>query len=90
MDAAHRGTGVLDDIAALVIAAPADWDRQDAPDRDVDELILRVAGGTFPVITNVPCGHQPRRIPFPVGGRAELGLSGDVPVLRYREDLVLG
>jgi muramoyltetrapeptide carboxypeptidase len=84
-----RLTGVLDDIAALVIAAPADWDRQDAPDRDVDELILRAAGGTFPVITNVPCGHEPRRIQIPVGARVEISLTGDVPFLRYQEDLVL-
>jgi muramoyltetrapeptide carboxypeptidase len=84
-----RLAGVLDDIAALVIGAPADWDRQDAPDRDADELILRTAGGTFPAITNVPCGHQPRRLQFPVGCRVELSLTGDVPVLRYQEDLVV-
>ena len=84
-----RLAGVLDDIAALVIGAPADWDPEDAPDRDADELILRTAGGTFPVITNVPCGHQPRRLQFPVGGRVELSLTGDVPVLRYQEDLVV-
>jgi muramoyltetrapeptide carboxypeptidase len=83
-----RLTGVLDGIAALIIGTPADWERQDAPDRDVDELILRAAGGGFPVITNVPCGHQPRRIQFPVGGRVAFGLEGDVPVLRYEEDLV--
>jgi muramoyltetrapeptide carboxypeptidase LdcA involved in peptidoglycan recycling len=41
------------------------------------------------VITNVPCGHQPRRLQFPVGGRVELSLTGDVPVLRYQEDLVV-
>lgn len=62
-----RLAGVLDGIAALVIGTPADWERQDAPDRDVDELILRAAGDGFPVITNVPYGHQPRRIQFPVG-----------------------
>jgi len=83
-----RLAGVLDDIAALVIGAPANWEREDAPDRDVDELILRAAGGTFPVITNVPCGHQPRRIQFPVGGQVELSLAGHVPFLRYLEDLV--
>jgi muramoyltetrapeptide carboxypeptidase len=83
-----RLAGVLDEIAALVIGAPANWDRQDAPDRDADELILRAAGGTFPVITNVPCGHQPRRLQLPVGGRVELRLTGDVPALRYQEDLV--
>jgi muramoyltetrapeptide carboxypeptidase len=83
-----RLAGLLDEVAALVIGAPANWDRQDAPDRDVDELILRAAGGTFPVITNVPCGHQPRRLQLPIGGRVEISLTGDVPVLRYQEDLV--
>ncbi len=83
-----RLAGVLDGIAALVIGAPANWDRQDAPDRDADELILRAAGGTFPVITNVPCGHQPRRLQLPVGGGVELSLAG-VPLLRYQEDLVV-
>jgi muramoyltetrapeptide carboxypeptidase len=84
-----RLAGLLDDIAALVIGAPADWDPEDAPDRNTDELILRAAAGTFPVITNVPCGHQPRRLQLPVGGRVELSLASDVPVLRYQEDLVV-
>lgn len=83
-----RLAGRLDDIAALVIGAPADWAREDAPDRDVDELVLRAAGGSFPVVTNVPCGHQPRRIQLPVGCRVTLNLDGAVPVLRYEEDLV--
>ncbi|HEY2520330.1 MAG TPA: LD-carboxypeptidase [Streptosporangiaceae bacterium] len=85
-----RLAGLLDDIAALVIGAPADWAPEDAPDRDVDELVLRAAGGGFPVVTNVPCGHQPRRIQLPVGCRVALNLDGDVPVLRYEEDLVAG
>jgi muramoyltetrapeptide carboxypeptidase LdcA involved in peptidoglycan recycling len=59
----------------------------------VDELIRRAvggaAGGGFPVITNVPCGHQPRRIQFPVGCGVAFSLAGDVPVLRYEEDLVI-
>jgi muramoyltetrapeptide carboxypeptidase len=81
-----RLAGILDQIAALVIGAPAGWEPEDAPDRDVDELILRAAAGTFPVVTNVPCGHQPRRIQFPIGCRVELDLTA--PVLRYVEDLV--
>jgi muramoyltetrapeptide carboxypeptidase len=85
-----RLAGLLDGIAALVIGAPADWARDGAPDRDVDELILRAAGGSFPVVTNVPCGHQPRRIQLPVGCRVALNLDEDVPVLRYEEDLIAG
>src|ERR1700761_7311454 len=69
-----RLAGVLDDLAALIIGSPAAWEPEDAPDPDVDELILRAVGGPFPVITNVPCGHQPRRIQLPVGGRVELDL----------------
>ncbi len=87
-----RLAGLLDGIAALVIGAPADWAREDAPDRDTDELILRAAGseagGGFPIVTNVPCGHQPRRIQWPVGCAVALNLAGEVPVLRYEEDLV--
>ena len=85
-----RLTGLLDGIAALVIGAPAEWAAHGAPDRDIDELVLRAvgAGGGFPVITNVPCGHQPRRIVFPIGCRVALRLDGGVPVLRYEEDLV--
>jgi muramoyltetrapeptide carboxypeptidase len=83
-----RLAGLLDGIAALVIGAPADWAPEDAPDRDVDELILRAAGGGFPIVTNVPCGHQPRRIQLPVGCAVALNLAGEVPVLRYEEDLV--
>jgi muramoyltetrapeptide carboxypeptidase len=84
-----RLAGLLDGIAALVIGAPADWAREDAPDRDVDELVLRAAGGGFPIVTNVPCGHQPRRIQLPVGCSVALNLEGEVPVLRYEEDLVI-
>jgi muramoyltetrapeptide carboxypeptidase len=83
-----RLAGVLEDVAALVIGSPAGWEPEEAPDRDVDELILRTVGGTFPVITNVPCGHQMRRIQLPVGCRVEIDLSSPVPVLRYAEDLV--
>jgi muramoyltetrapeptide carboxypeptidase len=83
-----RLAGVLDDLAALIIGAPAGWEPEEAPDHDVDELILRTVGGTFPVITNVPCGHQMRRIQFPVGGRIEIDLGSAVPVLRYAEDLI--
>lgn len=84
-----RLAGLLDGIAALVIGAPAGWAREDSPDRDVDELVLRAAGGGFPIVTNVPCGHQPRRIQLPVGCSVALNLEGEVPVLRYEEDLVI-
>ncbi|HEX4258964.1 MAG TPA: LD-carboxypeptidase [Streptosporangiaceae bacterium] len=83
-----RLAGLLDGIAALVIGAPADWAADGAPDRDVDELILRAAPGPFPIVTNLPCGHQPRRIQLPVGCRVGLNLDGEVPVIRYEEDLV--
>lgn len=83
-----RLAGVFEDIAALVIGAPADWDHRDAPDADTDELILRCVGGTFPVITNVACGHQPRRIQLPVGCAVEFDFTGLCPALRYLEDLV--
>ena len=80
--------GVFDDIAALVIGAPADWAAEDAPDTCTDELILRCVGGRFPVITGVEFGHQERKIQFPVGCRVEFDLGGSRPVLRYLEDLV--
>lgn len=57
-----RLLGLFDGIAALVIGAPADWEVGTVADRDVDELVLRCVGGDFPVITNVPYGHQDRRI----------------------------
>jgi muramoyltetrapeptide carboxypeptidase len=85
-----RLAGAFDGIAAIVIGAPADWEREDAPDADVEELILRcVPDQGFPVITNVGYGHQPRKIQFPVGCRVEFDLGGDRPVLRYVEDLVV-
>jgi muramoyltetrapeptide carboxypeptidase len=83
-----RLAGVLDGIAALVVGAPADWPREDAPDASVDELILRCVPDGFPVITNVGFGHQPRKIQFALGCRAEFDLRGERPVLRYLEDLV--
>jgi muramoyltetrapeptide carboxypeptidase len=83
-----RLAGVFDDIAALVIGAPADWAAEDAPDTSADELVLRCVKGRFPVITGVGFGHQERKIMFPVGGRVEFDLRGQRPVLRYLEDLV--
>jgi muramoyltetrapeptide carboxypeptidase len=83
-----RLAGVFDDIAALVIGAPADWDPEDAPDPGADELVLRCAAGRFPVITGVGFGHQERKIMFPVGCRVEFDMRGPRPVLRYLEDLV--
>jgi muramoyltetrapeptide carboxypeptidase len=83
-----RLLGLFDGIAALVIGAPADWEVGPVADRDVDELVLRCVGGDFPVITNVPYGHQDRRIQFPLGCRVELDPRADPPVLRYLEDLV--
>lgn len=83
-----RLLGMFDGIAALLIGAPADWDRGPVADRDVDELVLRCVGGDFPVITNVPYGHQEQRIQLPLGCRVELDLRTDAPRLRYVEDLV--
>lgn len=83
-----RLAGVFDDIAALVVGAPADWERENAPDADTDELILRCVRGTFPIITGVPFGHQQAKIQLPIGCRAEVDLRGHQPVLRYLEDLV--
>jgi muramoyltetrapeptide carboxypeptidase len=85
-----RLAGVFDGIAGLVVGAPADWPQQDAPDADVDQLILRCVPDGFPVITNVGFGHQPRKIQFPLGCRVEFGLRGERPVLRYAEDFVAG
>jgi muramoyltetrapeptide carboxypeptidase len=83
-----RLAGVFDDIAALIIGSPADWEPQDAPDPGTGELILRCVKGRFPVITGVPFGHQQTKIQFPIGCRVEFDLRGMSPVLRYLEDLV--
>lgn len=83
-----RLAGVFDDIAALVIGAPADWEAEDAPDASTDELVLRCVQGRFPVITGVGFGHQQTKIVFPVGCQVEFDLRGQRPVLRYLEDLV--
>ncbi len=80
-----RLTGAFDGIAALMVGEPADWPAKDAPDSDVDELVLRCVGGDFPVVTNVPCGHRPDRI-LPIGCQIELDLTRSA--LRYLEDLV--
>jgi muramoyltetrapeptide carboxypeptidase len=84
-----RLAGVFDGIEALVIGTPADWAREDAPDASTDELVLRCVRGRFPVITGVPFGHQQAKIQFPIGCRVEFDLSGQRPVLRYLEDLVV-
>lgn len=84
-----RLAGVFDEIAALVIGAPADWTEEDAADASADELVLRCVRGRFPVIAGVPFGHQPGNIQFPIGCRVEFDLTGAVPILRYLEDLVV-
>jgi muramoyltetrapeptide carboxypeptidase len=83
-----RLAGVFDDIAALVIGAPADWRAEDSADVSTDELVLRCVSGRFPVITGVPFGHQQTKIVFPVGCRVEIDMRGQRPVLRYLENLV--
>jgi muramoyltetrapeptide carboxypeptidase len=83
-----RLAGVFEDIAALVIGAPADWVHENAPDATTDDLVLRCAQGRFPVITGVEFGHQQSKIVFPVGCRVEFDLRGQTPALRYLEDLV--
>jgi muramoyltetrapeptide carboxypeptidase len=84
-----RLAGVFDQIAALVVGVPIDCARDDAPDDDWDEMVLRCTGGACPVITNVEFGHTARKIPFVLGGRLTLDLQAATPVLRYLDDLVV-
>lgn len=83
-----RLAGVFDRIRALMVGVPVDTDQSNASDTTWDDLILRSVGGTFPVITNVEFGHTPHKIPLPIGGAVELHLGQDVPLLRYRDNLI--
>lgn len=83
-----RLAGVFDRVAAVVIGVPVGSDRGDAPDDSWDKMILRCVGGTAPVITNVEFGHTPNKIPFVLGGKVDIDLSGGCPLLRYRDSLV--
>lgn len=83
-----RLAGVFDRVAAVVIGVPLDCDPGDAPDDTWDAMILRSVGGTVPVITNVEFGHTPIKIPFVLGGKVDLDLSGGCPQLRYCDNLV--
>jgi muramoyltetrapeptide carboxypeptidase len=84
-----RLAGVFDQLAALVIGVPIDCPRDDAPDEDWDQMIVRCVGGTCPVMTNVEFGHTARKIPFVIGGRVTLDLQVATPALRYLDDLVV-
>ncbi len=84
-----RLAGVFDQIAALVVGVPIDCPRDDAPDEDWDQMILRCVGGACTVITNVEFGHTARKIPFVIGGRVTLDLQAATPALRYLDDLVV-
>src|SRR6266545_3104980 len=84
-----RLAGVFDQIAALVVGVAIDCPRDDAPDEDWDQMILRCVGGRCPVITNVEFGHTVRKIPFVIGGRVTLDLQAAVPAIRYLDDLVV-
>ncbi|HEY7483619.1 MAG TPA: LD-carboxypeptidase [Streptosporangiaceae bacterium] len=83
-----RLAGVFDRIAALVVGVPVDCPRDDAPDRDWDEMILRCVGGDFPVVTNVEFGHTAHKIPLVIGGEVTLNLETSTPALRYVDALV--
>ena len=83
-----RLAGAFDHIAGLMVAAPVDSAREDAPDESYDELVLRCVGGAFPVVTNAQFGHTPRKFPLPLGLPVEIDLTGPAPVLHYLEDLV--
>lgn len=83
-----RLAGVLDHIAGLVVAAPVDSPRADAPDATYDELILRCAGGNFPIVTGAEFGHTSTKFPLPLGLDVEVDLTG-TPALRYLEDMVV-
>jgi muramoyltetrapeptide carboxypeptidase len=84
-----RLAGVFDRIAALVVGVPIDCAREDAPDADWDQMILRCVGGDCPVITNVEFGHTAHKIPLVIGGRVTLDLQTTSPVLGYLDDLVV-
>ncbi len=84
-----RLAGVFDQIAALVVGVPIDCPRDDAPDEDWEQMILRCVGGTCPIITNVEFGHTVRKIPFVIGGRVTLDLQAAMPAIRYLDDLVV-
>lgn len=83
-----RLAGVFDRIAALVVGVPVDTTRGEAPDATWDELIVRCAGGSFPVLAGVEFGHTPHKIPLPIGGTVELDLTEASPVLRYLDNLI--
>jgi muramoyltetrapeptide carboxypeptidase len=83
-----RLAGMFDHVGALMIGVPADCPRDDAPDESLEELVVRCVGGDFPIVSNVEFGHTPTKIPFVIGGRASLNLTGAEPVLTYRDDLV--
>ncbi|SRR6266498_151505 len=84
-----RLAGVFDRIAALVVGVPIDCAREDAPDEDWDQMILRCVGGDCPVVTNVEFGHTARKVPLVIGGRVTLDLQTTSPMLRYLDDLVV-
>jgi len=84
-----RLAGVFDRIAALLVGVPIDCPRDDAPDENWDQMILRCVGGECPVVTNVEFGHTARKIPFVIGGRITLSLQSSSPMLHYLDDLVM-
>jgi muramoyltetrapeptide carboxypeptidase len=82
-----RLAGVFDEVAGVVFGVPVECDKGEAPDDSLDDLLLRCLPENVPVITNVPFGHTPEKIPVPIGARVEFDVSGS-PSMSYLESFV--
>ncbi|MBF6102389.1 hypothetical protein IU510_30710 [Nocardia cyriacigeorgica] len=71
--------GVLDHIRGLVVAAPVDNPRDDAPGETYDELILRCASGNFPIVTGAEFGFRPAVVGDLPRHRRPAGSQGPEP-----------
>lgn len=68
-----RLSGVLDQIAGMVVGTPEGIDAPPIGPQTLREVVLDVLGDRdIPVLGNVDIGHNPPNVPMPLGIRAEI------------------
>jgi muramoyltetrapeptide carboxypeptidase len=85
-----RLAGVFDQIAALIVGVPVECSPEDSPDTGWEDMILRCVGDACPILVGVEFGHTARKVPFVIGGSAEIKLADGASTITYLSDLDTG
>lgn len=72
--------GVFGAIRALLVGKPENFQAEGAP-FGLDELILEIVPGSFPIVTGVDCSHTHPMLTFPEGAPARLDAGEGVELV---------